>query len=194
MTRRSLAIVLLRLAERKGLKANRVTAIQDFGEILTSLGVSQGVRLASALDLGAYLGQVEGLTLLAAGEYCKLGELLQAARRLSEAQLEDALSEQRRCGDKLGEILLRRGLLSAPECEVALAFQQRRSGQARSVTKLFLGNVLVATGDITREQLAEALQHQSKHGGRLGEALRIHALNGFYMEAIARRLARNASG
>lgn len=30
--------------------------------------------------------------------------------------------------------------------------------------------------------------------GRWGQALRIHALNGFYLEAIARRLARNASG
>ena len=30
--------------------------------------------------------------------------------------------------------------------------------------------------------------------GRWGEAVRIHALNGFYVEAIARRLARSASG
>ena len=171
MTHRTLTRILVKLAKRNESKVTRVNAIQDFGDVLTSLDVAHGAKLASALDLGAYLGQVEGLLLLAAGEYCKLGELLQSARRLSEAQLEDALAEQRRCGDKLGEILLRRGLLCEPECEVALAFQQRRSGQARSVTKLFLGNVLVATGDITREQLADALQLQLKQGGRLGEAL-----------------------
>jgi hypothetical protein len=30
--------------------------------------------------------------------------------------------------------------------------------------------------------------------GRWGDAVRIHATNGFYVEAIARRLARSASG
>jgi two-component system NarL family response regulator len=143
----------------------------ELSEILAHLGVSEGAKLASALDIGAYLGQFEGLQLLAAGERQQLGELLRAAKRLAPAQLEDALAEQGRSGAKLGEILMQRGLLGAAECEVLLAFQQRQCGQARSVTKLHLGNVLVATEEITREQLAEALLCQSERGGRLGEVL-----------------------
>ena len=150
---------------------NSKTNLRELSEILAGLGVSDGARLASSLDIGGYLGQLEGLQLLAGGERRQLGELLQAAKRLSPAQLEAALDEQRRSGGKLGEILRQRGLISAAECEVVLAFQQRQSGQARAVTKLHLGNVLVATREITREQLADALQWQSAHGGRLGEAL-----------------------
>jgi len=140
-------------------------------EILVRLGVSDGAELASALDIGSYLGQFEGLQLLAAGERQQLGELLRTAKRLSLEQLEDALAEQRRSGNKLGEILMQRGLLGAAECEVLLAFQRRQCGQARSVTRLHLGNVLVAADEITREQLAQALLWQSERGGRLGEAL-----------------------
>ncbi len=154
-----------------GMNARVNSGLRDLSDILARLGVGDGARLASALDIGAYLGQLEGLQLLAAGEHHKLGELLQAAKRLSLAQLDDALAEQRRSGGRLGEILRQRGLLNAAECEVVLAFQQRQCGPARSVTKLYLGNVLVATGEITRAQLADALRWQSQRGGRLGEAL-----------------------
>ena len=147
------------------------TNLRELSDILCALGVSEGARLVAALDIGGYIGQLEGMQLLAAGERQQLGELLQAAKRLSLAQLEDALAQQRRSGQKLGEILMQRGLMSATECEVVLAFQQRQCGHARAVTKLHLGNVLVATREITRVQLADALQWQATHGGRLGEAL-----------------------
>ena len=139
--------------------------------ILAALGVSKAMKLVSALNIVNYLGYAGGLQLLAAGERQRLGDLLLAAKRVSGAQLEDALAAQRRSGAKLGEILMQRGLLCAAERDVLLAFQQRQSGEARNATKLCLGNVLVANHAITREQLADTLQLQSVHGGRLGEAL-----------------------
>ena len=145
--------------------------MRDLIGILAALGVSEAMKLVSALNLVNYLGYADGLQLLAAGERQKLGELLQAAQRLSGTQIEDALAEQRRGGLKLGEILVQRGLLSAAERDVVLAFQQRQSGEARNVAKLHLGNVLVANRAITREQLADTLLWQSVHGGRLGESL-----------------------
>ena len=145
--------------------------MRDLIGILAALGVSEAMKLVSALNLVNYLGYADGLQLLAAGERQKLGELLQAAQRLSGTQIEDALAQQRRSGLKLGEILVQRGLLSAAERDVVLAFQQRQSGEARNVAKLHLGNVLVASHAITRAQLADTLLWQSVHGGRLGEAL-----------------------
>jgi len=155
----------------RNLNARVHASLQELSGILVSLGVSEGAKLASALDIGGYLGQIEGLQLLAAGERQRLGALLQAAQRLSREQLDGALLEQSQSGMKIGEILMQRGLLSARECELVLAFQQRQCGHARAVTKLHLGNVLVATREVTREQLADALHRQSVRGGRLGEAL-----------------------
>ena len=145
--------------------------MRDLIATLAALGVSEGRKLLCVLNLANYLGNADGLQLLAAGERQRLGDLLQAAQRLSGAQLKDALAAQRRSGAKLGEILIQRGLLNALERDVVLAFQQRQSGQVRNATKLCLGNVLVASCAITREQLADTLQYQSAYGGRLGEAL-----------------------
>ena len=145
--------------------------IRELSKVLAELGVSESANLVSALNIVNYLGYADGLQLLAAGERQQLGGLLLAAKRLSGAQLEDALAAQRRSGAKLGEILVQRGLLSAAERDVVLAFQQSQGGQVPNATKLYLGNVLVAGRAITREQLADALDAQIKRGGRLGESL-----------------------
>lgn len=145
--------------------------IRELSGILDSLGVAKSAELVAGLNIVNYLGHAEGLQLLAAGERQPLGELLLATKRLSRAQLEDALAEQRRSGEMLGAILVRRAMLDAAECRVVLAFQKRQSGRVRNATKLCLGNVLVASRAITRDQLAETLQVQSERGGRLGEAL-----------------------
>ena len=137
--------------------------------MLAGLGVSQGAEIVGALGLESDLGQIEKLKALAAGERQRLGELLQTAQRLTPAQLRDALAEQRQSGKQIGAILVERGLINASESEFVLAFQ--RSQCEHAVGKLQLGKVLVAKGDITRSQLARALQWQSVRGGRLGEAL-----------------------
>ena len=140
--------------------------------MLSGLGVSLGAEILAALGLESDLGRIDSLKSLAAGERQRLGELLQTAQRLTREQLEDALAEQRKTGAQIGAILVRRGLISVAESELVLAFQQQQARHAAHAPgKLQLGNILVARGDITRDQLAHALQWQSLHGGRLGEAL-----------------------
>ena len=87
--------------------------IRELSGILDSLGVDESAELVSGLNIVNYLGHADGLQLLAAGERQPLGQLLLAAKRLSKAQLEDALSEQRSSGRMLGEILMQRGVLDA---------------------------------------------------------------------------------
>jgi type IV pilus assembly protein PilB len=45
----------------------------------------------------------------------RLGEILIEAKKLSEEDLRKALAEQRKCGEKLGNVLIRMGLLSEKE-------------------------------------------------------------------------------
>ena len=145
----------------------------DLSEILARLGVGDGAALVGALGLAHRLGPVENLKLLAAGERQRLGDLLQAAQRLTRQQLRETLMAQRDSGQRMGEILMQRGLLSAAEFEVVLAFQQAPGNRAGGASQLRLGNVLVATGHITPAQLAHGLglQWQSNMSARLGDAL-----------------------
>jgi adsorption protein B len=61
----------------------------------------------------------------------RLGERLVAAGRITEEQLQVALEEQVRTGERLGELLLRQGLLSAPI--LAAAIGGARSTPFRSI-------------------------------------------------------------
>ena len=54
---------------------------------------------------------------------------------------------------------------------MVLEFQRRQAGQSPTAGKFYLGHVLVATRQITRQQLVDALKWQADHGGRLGAAL-----------------------
>jgi hypothetical protein len=145
--------------------------IKELDAVLTALGVTD-LAGKPAIEGGAEdTARLDGLLMLAAGERARLGELLQAAERISGPQLEEALAEQRRSGRKLGEILVEHSKLTAVEREVVLEFQRRQAGQSPTAGKLCLGNLLVATGAITRQQLIGALKRQAEHGGRLGAAL-----------------------
>ena len=135
-----------------------------------TMRVNELDAVMSALGVGTDRGQPSGLDdvlSLAAGERQRLGELLCAAERVTPTQREEVLAEQRRSGRKLGEILIDRSNLAASECEAVLEFHRRLAGQGPTAGKLFLGNLLVVTGQITRQQLVDALKHQSDHGGRL---------------------------
>ncbi len=108
----------------------------------------------------------------AAGPREPVGELLVKAGRISRSQLEDALEEQRLSGHRLGEVLVRQGLLAAPELRAVLAFQQRLGGASRATAGTSqLGKMLVACGAITSAQLDHALEQQRQSKRRLGDAL-----------------------
>lgn len=147
------------------------TDVNKLDAILSALGIVAPAELLSGLDIQGYLDQLDHVLALAAGARQRLGELLRAVERISPEQLEDALSEQRRRGCKLGEILIEKGVLTQRERDVVLEFQRRQAGAVPVAGKLYLGNILVATGQITRAQLEDALRRQVATGRRLGEEL-----------------------
>lgn len=108
----------------------------------------------------------------AAGPHEPIGELLVRAGRLTREQLDAALEAQRDAGLRLGELLVKNGWLSEPELRALLAFQKRlgKVGADRA-GPLQLGNLLVACGAITAEQLEFALIHHRESNQRLGDAL-----------------------
>ncbi len=144
---------------------------EQLADILAALGASR-IEGASAAQGGANRAlALERVLTLAAGARQRIGELLEATERITRSQLEQALEEQRRAERKLGDILIENGLLTPAERDVLLEFQRRQAGADPQAGKLYLGRILVATGQITRSHLADALKWQAEHGGRLGEAL-----------------------
>jgi hypothetical protein len=138
---------------------------------LSALGVDLPIDLLARLDIVEYLDQLDNVVALAAGERQRLGDLLRAAERITSSQLEDALAEQRRDGRQLGEILIGQGLLSQQERNVLLEFQRRQAGMTPGSGRFALGNILVASGHITRAQLEGALLRQATSGRQIGEEL-----------------------
>jgi len=148
---------------------------KELDAILHALGVEHPDDSLTGAQNASSEGVLEGLLSLAAGEPQRLGDLLRAAERISEDQLEAALAHQRRHGGLLGDILVGLGLLTQREQQVVLEFQRRQAHPVLSRGKLLLGKILVASGQITAGQLGDALKriglHGDLHGGRLGDAL-----------------------
>jgi hypothetical protein len=143
---------------------------EELDDILAKLGVGASIALP-ANESRNHAVQLDRVLMLAAGERRRVGELLQDAERITATQLEQALDEQRRSDRMLGDILVESRLLTVGERDVLLEFQRRQSAAGPQTDKLYLGKILVATGQITNKQLADALDWQKGHGGRLGEAL-----------------------
>lgn len=141
---------------------------EQLGQVLVRLGMLEPDELAAVLSLQDDLAA--GIR-LAAGVRQRLGDLLLRASRITQVQLEDALTEQRRTGTRLGDILVRRGLLERSQLDQVLAFQRRQSGGSPGGERLKLGEILVATAQISREQLDAALSRQRLSGRKLGEEL-----------------------
>lgn len=92
----------------------------------------------------------------------RLGQLLVSSGLLKDYELEDALSEQKATGDKLGEILIRKGYSNEIQIKNALNFQRRDNR---------LGTLILRKGLINEEELNRALDYQESTGVLLGEAL-----------------------
>ena len=145
--------------------------IKTVAKMLSALRISLPVDFLSRLDAVDYLDQLDHVLELAAGERQRLGDLLCAAERITPAQLDEALADQRRGGRKLGEILIEKGLLTEREKDAVLEFQRRQTDVSPVSSKFALGNILVANGHITRSQLADALLRQVASGRRVGDEL-----------------------
>jgi hypothetical protein len=152
------------------LKEQKKTNAQ-LGEILVRMGVLDPLELNSVLSIQHDLATPDEAVKLGSGVRLLLGELLLKARRISKAQLDYALMQQRQTGEKLGETLVRLGLLEVKELDAVLAFQQHQQGAAPVSEKLRLGEILVATNQITREQLESALSRQKLTKKKIGDLL-----------------------
>lgn len=91
----------------------------------------------------------------------KLGELLLAEGKITASQLDIALKEQELHGGRLGTILVSLGYVTPEDINQAIP--------PPPTTRL--GERLIENGAITEEQLREALAYQQENGGLLGEAL-----------------------
>jgi len=106
---------------------------------------------------------------------------------LTEEQFDEVLALQRGQDLRFGEIVLQRGYATAEQVEEVTELQRhlrehssasRPSGGARGAEdepierdRSLLGEILVWTGAITREQLGQGLLARRASGLRLGEAL-----------------------
>lgn len=144
---------------------------RQLGEILVDLGVLDRQQQQVVLHIQDHLSDPDRALELAAGIRLKLGEMLVDVGLASQEQLESALAEQARSGERLGEIAIRQGWLHEGQLERALRFQQAQAAEGRVTAKLCLGELLVATGDISRAQLDAALARQRASGKLLGSEL-----------------------
>lgn len=140
-------------------------------EIPVNLGALDPAGLKAIKVMPDSLSHLDEALELAAGIRCRLGEMLLQAGRITPAQLDAALTEQHRTGEELGLILVRQGWLDRGELDAVLEFQRRQAGEVPTSGLLKLGEILVATGQITREHLEQSLSRQRLSGKRLGEDL-----------------------
>lgn len=144
---------------------------RQLGEVLVGMGVLDTRDLEAVLAIQKDLSNPEDALKLAAGTRRLLGELLVEAKYISRRDLESVLQEQKETGGKIGEVLLRRGLLTGEELKALLKFQKRQGATRTEEGKLRLGELLVTTGQITRAQLDDALQKQRHSKKKIGEIL-----------------------
>lgn len=154
---------------KTALEVQRETNTQ-LGQILVSMGVLHPADLKVILAIQKNLTSVRDAVGVAAGFRELLGQLLLKAKRINQDQVDAALDEQRSSGEKLGEILVRQGLLHINELDVSLQFQHvqdKRTG----TNHLRLGEIMVATEQITRGQLDDVLTKQKISKGKIGDLL-----------------------
>ncbi|MDD2899809.1 MAG: cytochrome c3 family protein [Desulfuromonadaceae bacterium] len=139
------------------------------GETLVRMGILKAEDIAIPLMIQEHFGSMESAVKLAAGNRQLLGQLLVQSGHISSEQLEHVVAEQQRCGERIGDTLLRLGFLTQKQLDGLLVFQ-RNQDEAHH-TPLRLGELLVSTGQIARNQLEEALLKQKHSDKNIGDIL-----------------------
>ena len=139
------------------------------GQALVRMGVLSAEDVKLPLIVQEHLGSVDDAVKLAVGERQLLGALLVQSGHITDKQLDGAIAVQRSSGEKLGEVFKRLGILTEQQLKALLEFQH--SQEVAHSSPLRLGNLLVATGQITPQQLEDALRRQTVTHQKLGEVL-----------------------
>jgi hypothetical protein len=161
---------LLKQNIEAALKAQNETN-ELLGQVLVRMNILDPVDLKVALSVQDHLDRVEDATRIAAGVRGLLGELLLQAGHITSEQIERAIDEQKRSGEKIGEVLMRQGLLTKRELCGVLNYQQNQCNADQATGPLKLGEILVSAGTISRGQLDDALRKQVGSRKKLGEVL-----------------------
>ncbi|HVK53763.1 MAG TPA: hypothetical protein VM532_01920 [Burkholderiales bacterium] len=141
------------------------------GETLVDLGILERSDLMAVLSIQNNASDpVEALSLVS-GIRSRLGEILLQTSCISSHQLEHALELQKESGERLGEMLIGLGWLTRNDLDTALAIQQHKENMAKTGRRFRLGEILVATSQISRQQLQDALTKQKLTGRKLGHIL-----------------------
>lgn len=141
------------------------------GKVLVRMGVLDPVDLHVALSVQKYLNRPEDAVEIAAGVRQLLGDMLVQAGQINSDKLDQALAVQKKSGAMLGEILLRMDLLTARQLDSLLGFQKVQALGKSSGGPLKLGEIMVAAGYVSRQQLEEALSRQGDSHKKIGEVL-----------------------
>jgi len=141
------------------------------GQVLVRMGVLKERDVQVPLLVQDHLCHIDDAVKIAVGERKLLGALLVQSGHISNSQLDHAIAEQKKSGEKLGEVFTRLGILTERQLTALLDFQQNQSAASPVACPLRLGELLIATGYISREQLEDALQKQTVSHKRLGDVL-----------------------
>jgi hypothetical protein len=140
------------------------------GQVLVGMGVLKARDIPAPLMVQKHLSNIDDAVIIAAGERQLLGELLVQSGRITDKQLDRAIAEQKRTGEKLGEVFTRLGMLVECQLTALLEFQHNQ-GKTDTYSPLRLGELLIATGYVTRDQLEDALHKQQVSHKKIGEVL-----------------------
>jgi len=140
------------------------------GQVLVRMGVLKARDINAPLLVQEHLSILGDAVRIAAGERQLLGALLVQSGRITGTQLDQAIAEQKKSGEKLGEVFTRLGMLTERQLSALLEFQHNQEDATVS-SPLRLGELLLATGYISRAQLDDALQKQSISHKKIGEVL-----------------------
>lgn len=144
---------------------------EQLGDALVGMGALNPLDLKVVLSVQSDLSALDDSVKAAAGVRKVLRELFLKAKRITSEQLDAALKEKYKSGDRLGEVLVRRGLLSENEINAVLTFQQHQSDNLPILKRFRLGGLLVSIGQITKQQLKAAIARQKISEKRIGEIL-----------------------
>lgn len=144
---------------------------ERLGETLVRLGVLSKMELKAVLASHAELDTPEDVLLDAERIRHRLGDILLKAKRVKPSQLDRALDEQNKTNEKLGEVLVRFGVITQGELDAVLTWQRDAHSNSATAIKLMLGEILVATDIIKRDDLKLALQEQHLSKKQIGEIL-----------------------
>ena len=139
------------------------------GQVLVRMGVLKARDINAPLLIQNHLSSIDDAVKIAAGERQLLGALLVRSGRITGEQLDRAIAEQKKTGEKLGEVFTRLGMLTERQLAALIEFQHNQ-GEATS-GPLKLGELLVSSGYISRDQLDVALYKQSLSHKKIGEVL-----------------------